>query len=69
MSRLSASGNGPHIVSVDRISRRLNSFSQAAGDPLLHHQERHHFGELVDLHVRQMIFDLENAAASAESRS
>ena len=60
MSRLTARGNGTHVVCVDRVSGRLNSFPQAAGDPLFHHQKRHHFGKMVDLQVCQMIFDLEN---------
>ena len=39
----------------------LDPFPQAAGDPLLDRQERHHVDELVDLQVRQVILDLEDA--------
>ena len=60
MPGLPAGGDGPHVVGVDRVGGRLDPLPQAAGDPLLDGQERHHVEKLVDLQVRQMIFDLED---------
>ena len=60
MPGLPAGGDGPHVVGVDRVGGRLHPFPQAAGDPLLDGQEGHHVNELVDLQVRQVIFDLED---------
>ena len=50
----------PHVVGVDRVGGCLDPFPQAAGDPLLDGQEGHHVEQLVDLQVRQVIFDLED---------
>ena len=61
MAGLPPGGDGPHVVGVDRVGRRLDPLPQAAGDPLLDGQEGHHVEQLVDLQVRQVVFDLEDA--------
>jgi len=52
MTSLAASGDGPHVVGVDRLSSCLNPLSQAAGNSLLDSQEGHHIKELVDVQIR-----------------
>jgi hypothetical protein len=57
----------PHVIGVNG-GGRLNSFPQAAGDPLLNGQEGHPSTSW-SISGSAEIFDLKDAAASADSRS
>ena len=59
MAGLPAGGDGPHLVGVDRVRRRLHPLPQAAGDGLLDGQEGHHVDEVLDLQTGQVVVELE----------